>query len=123
MLRSSTGWRGRCRICGSRSSTVATFAVVLHAREERYPRDHAFMAAAQRLKPEEIERPARLFVGLGVRKVRLTGGEPLLRRDLPEIISRLAALPVADLALTSNGALFGAGCTACQPRPVSNGSR
>ncbi len=75
--------------------------------EERYPRDHAFMAAAQRLKPEEIERLARLFVGLGVRKLRLTGGEPLLRRDLPEIISRLAALPGApDLALTSNGVLL-----------------
>lgn len=75
--------------------------------EERYPRDHAFMAAAQRLKPDEIERLARLFTGLGVRKLRLTGGEPLLRRDLPEIIRRLSGLAAApDLALTTNAALL-----------------
>lgn len=75
--------------------------------EARYPRDHTFMSATERLNPVEIERLARLFVGLGVRKLRLTGGEPLLRRDLPEIVSRLAGLQAApDLALTSNGALL-----------------
>ena len=75
--------------------------------EERYPRDAEFLAARERLSPQEIERLVRLFVAEGVRKVRLTGGEPLLRRDLGEIIARVAAIDgVADLALTTNGALL-----------------
>jgi len=53
---------------------------------------------------EEIERVARVAARLGVRKLRVTGGEPLLRRDLPDLIRRLAAIPgIADLALTTNG--------------------
>lgn len=53
---------------------------------------------------DEIERVARAFVELGVRKLRLTGGEPLLRAGLPELVSRLAAIPgIDDLALTTNG--------------------
>ncbi len=56
---------------------------------------------------EEIERVTRLFVGLGIRKVRLTGGEPLLRGDLPRLVSRLAAIPgIDDLAMTTNGFHF-----------------
>ncbi|MGH9382403.1 MAG: GTP 3',8-cyclase MoaA, partial [Thermoanaerobaculia bacterium] len=55
---------------------------------------------------EEIERLARVLHRLGVRKIRLTGGEPLLRRDLPELVGRLAALPGIDLALTTNGSLL-----------------
>ncbi|HET9482828.1 MAG TPA: GTP 3',8-cyclase MoaA, partial [Xanthomonadales bacterium] len=75
--------------------------------EASYPRDHAFLAARERLDPGEIERLTRSFVRLGVRKVRLTGGEPLLRSDLPEIVARLAAIDgVDDLALTTNGALL-----------------
>ncbi|GMU43321.1 MAG: GTP 3',8-cyclase MoaA [Xanthomonadales bacterium] len=75
--------------------------------EDRYPRDHAFLAAAERLTAAEIARIAGVFVELGVGKLRLTGGEPLLRRDLPEIVALLAALPGApDLALTSNGVLL-----------------
>ena len=75
--------------------------------EDRYPRDHAFLAAAQRLSAAEIARLAAIFVELGVRKLRLTGGEPLLRRDLPEIVASLAGLPhTPDLALTSNGVLL-----------------
>jgi len=75
--------------------------------EDRYPRDHAFLAAAQRLSAAEIARLAAIFVELGVRKLRLTGGEPLLRRDLPDIVAALASLPHApDLALTSNGVLL-----------------
>jgi GTP 3',8-cyclase len=75
--------------------------------EDRYPRDHAFLAAAQRLSPGEIVRLAQIFVDLGVGKLRLTGGEPLLRRDLPEIIAGLAQLPGSpDLALTTNGVLL-----------------
>jgi len=75
--------------------------------EDEYPRDHEFLSKAQRLRFEEIERLARIFVGLGVRKLRLTGGEPLLRRDLPELVRQLAAIPGAsDIAMTTNGALL-----------------
>jgi cyclic pyranopterin phosphate synthase len=75
--------------------------------EDRYPRDDGFLDAAQRLSAAEIERLARAFVALGVDKLRLTGGEPLLRRDLPEIIARLATIDgVRDLALTTNGSLL-----------------
>jgi cyclic pyranopterin phosphate synthase len=74
---------------------------------DAYAEDHRFLDAAQRLSFDEIERLARVFVGLGVRKLRLTGGEPLLRRDLPELVRRLAAIPgVEDLALTTNGVLL-----------------
>jgi cyclic pyranopterin phosphate synthase len=75
--------------------------------EDQYPRDDGFLHSAERLTAVEIERLARVFVALGVRKLRLTGGEPLLRRDLVEIVHRLAAIPrVEDLALTTNGALL-----------------
>jgi len=70
---------------------------------ERY----AFLPKPEILTFEEIERLAALFVGLGARKLRLTGGEPLLRSELPELVRRLAALPgVEDLALTTNGLLL-----------------
>ncbi|HEX7130566.1 MAG TPA: GTP 3',8-cyclase MoaA [Rhodanobacteraceae bacterium] len=75
--------------------------------EEQYASDHAFLRARERLSFDEIERLARLFVALGVRKLRLTGGEPLLRRDLPELVARLARIEgVDDLALTTNGVLL-----------------
>ena len=75
--------------------------------EDQYPRDHEFLSKADRLRFEEIERLARIFVGLGVNKLRLTGGEPLLRRDLPELVRQLAAIPAAsDLAITTNGSLL-----------------
>ena len=60
----------------------------------------------QTLSYEEIERACRVFVSLGVEKIRLTGGEPMLRRDLEVLIAKLAALKTAglrDLALTTNG--------------------
>ncbi len=75
--------------------------------EDAYPADHAFLRARDRLDFDEIERIARAFVSLGVRKLRLTGGEPLLRRGLPELVARLAAIEgVEDLALTTNGVLL-----------------
>src|SRR5687768_15389930 len=74
---------------------------------EVYGRDYAFLPRAELLTFEEITRLARLFVAEGVRKVRLTGGEPLLRRDLPLLVSMLAALPgLDDLTLTTNGSLL-----------------
>ena len=62
---------------------------------------------ARRLDFRQIESVVRSFVRMGVRKVRLTGGEPLLRKDLPSLVSRLAAIPgVEDLALTTNASLL-----------------
>jgi cyclic pyranopterin phosphate synthase len=56
---------------------------------------------------EEIERFVRVAAGLGIDKLRLTGGEPLLRRNLPRLVSKLAAIPgIRDLALTTNGVLL-----------------
>jgi cyclic pyranopterin phosphate synthase len=58
---------------------------------------------------EEIETLVDVFTALGVDKVRLTGGEPLLRRDLPDLVGRLAARPaITDLAMTTNGVLLAA---------------
>jgi cyclic pyranopterin phosphate synthase len=60
-----------------------------------------------RLSFDEIEAAVRAFARQGVRKLRLTGGEPLLRRNLPELVARLAAVPgIEDLALTTNGSLL-----------------
>lgn len=64
---------------------------------------------SRRLDFDQIEQAARAFVRLGVRKLRLTGGEPLLRKNLPELVARLARIPgVEDLALTTNGSLLAA---------------
>lgn len=70
-----------------------------------FGRDHAFLPHAQILSFEEIVRMARIFQGLGTRKIRLTGGEPLLRRGIEELVAMLhEALPGIDLTLTTNGA-------------------
>jgi cyclic pyranopterin phosphate synthase len=69
--------------------------------------DYAFLPREAILSFEEVTRLVRIFAGLGVTKVRLTGGEPLLRRDLPDLVRMLAALPgLEDLALTTNGVLL-----------------
>jgi cyclic pyranopterin phosphate synthase len=74
--------------------------------------DYRFFRADERLSFAEIERLVRLFVRLGVSAVRITGGEPLLRKDLPELVARLAAIAgLVDLSLTTNGELL-AGCAA-----------
>jgi cyclic pyranopterin phosphate synthase len=74
--------------------------------EDRYPHDEIGDSAA-RLDFDEIERLARAFVRVGVRKLRLTGGEPLLRRHLPELVARLARIDgLEDLALTTNASLL-----------------
>jgi cyclic pyranopterin phosphate synthase len=81
----------RCRYCMPREVFGSTY--------EFLPRD-------QILSFEEITRVARIFVERGVRKLRLTGGEPLLRRDLPKLVRMLAAIPDVDIALTTNGSLL-----------------
>ena len=69
--------------------------------------DVQFVPRAEILDFEEIERFVRIAVTLGVSKLRVTGGEPLLRRDLPLLIQRLTAVPgIRDLALTTNGVLL-----------------
>jgi len=68
---------------------------------------HQFLPRADILSFEEITRLTRIFLSLGVSKIRVTGGEPLLRRDLPQLISQLAHLSDdCDLTLTTNGALL-----------------
>ncbi|MGH8496797.1 MAG: GTP 3',8-cyclase MoaA [Gammaproteobacteria bacterium] len=75
--------------------------------EEQFHADHAFAAAGELLSFAEIERLVQLHVALGVRKIRITGGEPLLRKNLSELIRALDAIEgVEDLALTTNGVLL-----------------
>nr|PZN67848.1 MAG: GTP 3',8-cyclase MoaA [Pseudomonadota bacterium] len=74
---------------------------------ERFHEHHGFLKTAERLSFEEILRLARIFVPLGVRKLRITGGEPLLRVNLPDLISDLNAIEgVEDIAMTTNGVLL-----------------
>lgn len=66
-----------------------------------------FLPRADYLDFDELEKLARTFVALGVRKIRLTGGEPLLRKNLADLVRRLSAIPgLDDLALTTNGLLL-----------------
>jgi cyclic pyranopterin phosphate synthase len=76
--------------------------------EEVFGRDYRFLPRAELLTYEEIARVAGVFVGLGTRKLRLTGGEPLVRRGLPDLVAMLATLRAddgspLDLTLTTNG--------------------
>ncbi len=74
---------------------------------ETFHEKYRFMSTAERLSFEEIVRLTRLFVQLGVRKLRLTGGEPLLRANLPDLIGDLTTIPgIDDVALTTNGVLL-----------------
>jgi len=82
------------------------FRCVYCMPREVFGRDYRFLPRRELLTFEEIERVGRLFVGLGVRKLRLTGGEPLLRRDVEQLVAALAALGDVDLTMTTNGALL-----------------
>jgi cyclic pyranopterin phosphate synthase len=68
--------------------------------------DYAFLAKSELLSFEEIARLARVFRGEGVEKIRLTGGEPLLRKNLERLIELLADIPGVELTLTTNGSLL-----------------
>jgi len=79
--------------------------------KELFGKDYAFMPHASLLSFEEIVRLARLFVAHGVEKIRLTGGEPLVRRDIERLVAMLATLTTPagnplDLTLTTNGSLL-----------------
>ncbi|MGI8885730.1 MAG: GTP 3',8-cyclase MoaA [Gaiellaceae bacterium] len=82
------------------------FRCVYCMPKEVFGRDYRFLPRRELLSFEEIVRVARVFVGLGVQKLRITGGEPLLRRDLEVLIERLAAIGDVDLTLTTNAALL-----------------
>jgi cyclic pyranopterin phosphate synthase len=76
--------------------------------KEVFGRDYEFLPREELLTFEEITRLANVLVELGVRKIRLTGGEPLLRRDLERLVEMLARLPEVKLTLTTNGSLLAA---------------
>jgi cyclic pyranopterin phosphate synthase len=74
---------------------------------EKFHEHYPFLKTSERLSFDEIVRLTRLFVPLGVRKLRITGGEPLLRVNLPDLIADLNTIPgVEDIALTTNGVLL-----------------
>ena len=81
------------------------FRCVYCMPKDVFGRDYPFLPQDALLSFEEIARIARTFAGLGVEKIRLTGGEPLLRRHVERLVAMLAGLPV-DLTLTTNGALL-----------------
>ncbi|OZC53629.1 GTP 3',8-cyclase MoaA [Rhodococcus sp. WWJCD1] len=70
--------------------------------------DHEFLNTGKLLSFDEIERVARAAATIGIRKVRLTGGEPLLRAGIVTLVERLSAIDGIDLAMTTNGSLLGA---------------
>jgi len=74
--------------------------------KEIFGKDYQFLPRAEILTFEEIERLVRIFVSLGVKKIRLTGGEPLVRRDLERLVEKLATIGDLDLTLTTNGSLL-----------------
>ena len=82
------------------------FRCVYCMPREVFDHDFKFVAHDEVLSFEEIARMARIFAGLGVKKVRLTGGEPLVRRDLHRLVAMLAEIPDLDLTLTTNGSLL-----------------
>ncbi|MGB3564614.1 MAG: GTP 3',8-cyclase MoaA [Thermoanaerobaculia bacterium] len=83
----------RCRYCMPR---------------EAFGEDFQFLPRSEILSFEEIFRLVRVFRSLGVEKVRLTGGEPLLRRELPVLVGKLSSIPGIELVMTTNGSLLAA---------------
>ena len=76
--------------------------------KERFHENYRFLKSQERLSFDEILRLSKLFAALGVRKLRLTGGEPLLRANLADLIGDLTMIPgIDDIALTTNGVLLG----------------
>jgi cyclic pyranopterin phosphate synthase len=82
------------------------FRCVYCMPKEIYGRGYQFLERRELLTFEEITRLARAFVSVGVEKIRLTGGEPLLRREIERLVEMLAEIPGLDLTLTTNGSLL-----------------
>lgn len=98
----------RCLYCLPETEAAQNFYLGHWARiPNPAPIVPQWVPRSQLLSFEEIERGVRIAVGCGIQKIRLTGGEPLLRHDMEHLVARLAAIPgVADLAMTTNGFLF-----------------
>jgi GTP 3',8-cyclase len=76
--------------------------------KQQFHDNYRFLKTNERLSFDEISRLSRLFAGVGVRKLRLTGGEPLLRANLADLVGDLSGIPgIEDIALTTNGVLLG----------------
>jgi len=84
------------------------FRCVYCMPKEIFGRDHRFLERRELLSFEEIGHLARVFVAHGAEKIRLTGGEPLVRRDLEDLVEQLSRIPGLDLTLTTNGSLLAA---------------
>src|SRR5882672_6474283 len=84
------------------------FRCVYCMPKEIFGKDYAFLPQKEVLTFEEIARLVRIFVELGVQKVRLTGGEPLVRRDVERLVAMLSPIADLDLTLTTNGSLLAA---------------
>jgi len=82
------------------------FRCVYCMPKEVFGKDYAFLERKEILAFEEIARLAAVFSGLGVEKIRLTGGEPLVRRNIEQLIGMLSRIPGLDLTLTTNGSLL-----------------
>ncbi|HKU70084.1 MAG TPA: GTP 3',8-cyclase MoaA [Burkholderiales bacterium] len=82
------------------------FRCVYCMPKEVFGSDYQFLERKEILTFEEIARVVRIFSSLGTEKIRLTGGEPLVRRNLEQLIGELAAIPGLDLTLTTNGSLL-----------------
>lgn len=82
------------------------FRCVYCMPKEIYGKGYQFLPKDQLLTFEELGRLVRIFASLGVRKIRLTGGEPLMRRDLEHLVADLSTIPDLDLTLTTNGSLL-----------------
>jgi cyclic pyranopterin phosphate synthase len=82
------------------------FRCVYCMPRETFGHDFKFLPHEEILRFEEIARLARVFAGLGVKKLRITGGEPLVRRELHRLVAMLAEIPGLDLTLTTNGSLL-----------------
>ncbi|MBL4661690.1 MAG: GTP 3',8-cyclase MoaA [Alcanivoracaceae bacterium] len=75
--------------------------------EDKFDENYQFLKPQERLSFDEIYRIVKVFAGFGVNKIRLTGGEPLLRKNLPELITKLKSINgIKDIALTTNGQLL-----------------
>ena len=84
------------------------FRCVYCMPKEVFGRGYRFLPREELLTFEEIERLARAFASQGIGKIRLTGGEPLLRRDVEDLVAMLAAIPGVEVAMTTNGSLLAA---------------
>ena len=107
MTMSTTDTRGRpLRDLRISITDRCNFRCVYCMPKEVFGKDYQFLDRRELLSFEEIARLARIFSALGVEKIRLTGGEPLVRRNVERLVQMLAGIPGLDLTLTTNGSLL-----------------